>query len=575
VRLVHGAYSTVSSVLRSLKEGYEALNDILPGSVGNEQDARTEAVAHNRAIAEQMRLRAQQTQVTRDLIQQQDQWIHGLRDAAIAHKAVAQEMVKTIDLQAQMNMQLRAGEDTVDRSARVYTAIRQNLIQQASDRRDRQAMGRDLLRDRAYQRENHITTDDIRGATGLTSGGGGGGGDSIENLRRSVDEARKKMEELGGADERFMREREHGHLESLAHMLHREQHYFEEVARAREQDQRVYSAYAAHQEEIRQHEQAQLDELLGRYKTVRDSFDAMVRNIGESTREKAVTDLTFESLTRGLQTPERVLARINDLKGQALAAVAQGAEGAEDQVRTLTAQANALSGALDHFEQTRAAAQQANDFGKQMAESLTASFKLTETAAQGSATFITDAFQQIGAAFKQHLAAVIQGREGLSEALHGMAEDVLLNLAVQAAGEAAFNIAQAIGKAALSYGTDPTIEGHLAAAAAFAALAVGSGVIAGGMYQSDAAHGKGGSSPGSHMGSAGGGPTSSGRAASAGGGDSGGGGVTQMNFYVSGYTSKEQAQDALVGAIDQAGMRGVRTRDVRRMRGQLRATGTG
>lgn len=86
----------------------------------------------------------------------------------------------------------------------------------------------------------------------------------------------------------------------------------------------------------------------------------------------------------------------------------------------------------------------------------------------------TQAVNTLNGAFKQHLAAVIEGKETIGDALQGILHETLLSLATESAVKALFNYAEAFA----AFATYRPAEGasHLAAAGTYTAVAALAGV---------------------------------------------------------------------------------------------------
>jgi hypothetical protein len=167
-----------------------------------------------------------------------------------------------------------------------------------------------------------------------------------------------------------------------------------------------------------------------------------------------------------------------------------------------------------------------------------------EMMAQG----VSAAFQTMTGSVKTHLAAVIEGRESLGDALRGIAHDTLLSLATEATGQAIMETARGIAKVAASYGADPTAYGHFAAAASFAGVAAIAGIGAAVTTPPSASAGGGASAGGSQFASAGGGSAAN---------DNGGGGVTYVvNMNGAPFMTREDLHDAINRGGSLAGARG-------------------
>jgi hypothetical protein len=188
-----------------------------------------------------------------------------------------------------------------------------------------------------------------------------------------------------------------------------------------------------------------------------------------------------------------------------------------------------------------------HSFSVQASQAAAAAFGNETTMAENAKEGVQMAVGAMTGAFKAHFAAVIRGQETLGQALKGMLEDTLLTIATEAAVKALFAGAQALYFAAIgNYAGAASAAGS---AAMFAVVAGAAGAGAYGLSQMDkqpASAGALASGTSRDAGPARAGPASS---------DAGGGGNTYV-FNVNGSATREDAEDAIVRAVDSAAQRG-------------------
>lgn len=172
-----------------------------------------------------------------------------------------------------------------------------------------------------------------------------------------------------------------------------------------------------------------------------------------------------------------LLGRVQSLTEQA--ANSQDEHTAEQ----LQAQAQAISEVVGRYDELRRSQQAANDTGFQFAQAFSQHTELVSTSAQTMASVASEAFGTFKNALRQHIGAVLAGKESVGEALRAIAQATLSNLAERALYEGLFETAKGIGKLAASYGADPTAYGHFAAAAGYFGLAALGGLGAYGLSQ--------------------------------------------------------------------------------------------
>lgn len=126
-----------------------------------------------------------------------------------------------------------------------------------------------------------------------------------------------------------------------------------------------------------------------------------------------------------------------------------------------------------------------------LTDQLQRQFQIRATAAQSMAESVRGSYESMTKAFGTHLAAVIQGKESLGEALEAALSQTLTTLSTEATTKALMQVAEAIASAAMY---DYAAAGeHLAAAAAYGAVAVAAGLGAAATTPSAAGVGAGGS----------------------------------------------------------------------------------
>lgn len=165
----------------------------------------------------------------------------------------------------------------------------------------------------------------------------------------------------------------------------------------------------------------------------------------------------------------------------------------ESTAEQLQAQAAAIAEVVGRYDELRRSQQAANDTGLQFAQAFSQHTELVSTSAQTMASVASEAFGTFKNALRQHIGAVLAGKESVGEALRAIAQATLSNLAERSLYEGLFETAKGIGKLAASYGADPTAYGHFAAAAGYFGLAALGGLGAYGLSQMAPQSGGGGS----------------------------------------------------------------------------------
>lgn len=165
----------------------------------------------------------------------------------------------------------------------------------------------------------------------------------------------------------------------------------------------------------------------------------------------------------------------------------------ESTAEQLQAQVSAIAEVVGRYDELRRSQQAANDTGLQFAQAFSQHTELVSTSAQTMASVASEAFGTFKNALRQHIGAVLAGKENIGEALRAIAQATLSNLAERSLYEGLFETAKGIGKLAASYGADPTAYGHFAAAAGYFGLAALGGLGAYGLSQMAPQSGGGGS----------------------------------------------------------------------------------
>lgn len=198
-------------------------------------------------------------------------------------------------------------------------------------------------------------------------------------------------------------------------------------------------------------------------------------------------------------------------------------------------------------ERLRTQAREMNDIGEQMNRSFEGIFGANRTLAQNFASTMRGAFDTATNSFKSHLSALITGRESFAQALRGFAHEVSLDIAVQSAPKALFELAEGFASQAMTFGApNPKSVMHFTSAAMYAGLAAGGGIIAALTAPPSAAP------SGSSMGSDAGTRLSAPRAAND---NAGGGNHTYVINVNSALATREDVQDAVRMAQDRGSSR--------------------
>lgn len=185
-----------------------------------------------------------------------------------------------------------------------------------------------------------------------------------------------------------------------------------------------------------------------------------------------------------------------------------------------------------------------SDVGAQFSSQFVPAADATKTAAEQMAEGVKGAFDTMTGAIKSHVAAVIEGRESIGEALRAIAHETLLSLAQEAIGRSLMETAAGI--AALTNPiTAATAPGHFAAAGVYAAVAGLAGI---GAYATNAPAAAAATAPGGRVA-----PAAS--AGSLAGGSSSG--AQSITINVNGTVmDREGTANAILGAVNDAIERG-------------------
>jgi hypothetical protein len=208
------------------------------------------------------------------------------------------------------------------------------------------------------------------------------------------------------------------------------------------------------------------------------------------------------------------------------------------------------------------AARERNDLQTQLSQRFAQHQELNQTTAQNAAGLIEGAYNTMTGALKTHIAAVIQGKEDVGQAVKATLQEILLSLAAESATKAIMETAMgfaALARGASSYGADAgavvSAPMHFTSAAMFAAIAGAAGLgyagvsaIGGGEAKSAGGFGAG-ASPGAAASTRG-----------PGGAANDGGNVTIIN-NVNGFAmTHEGVQNAIAGGLEGYVGRGNRVR---------------
>jgi len=346
-----------------------------------------------------------------------------------------------------LNTEFLAGETSLAHQARRLEGIVQAVATARGVRTENIALGKVI--NAQYHGADRVTA---RGAAGISSSGGSG--PSLHTLERRLQLERDTAAiEMGSAVAYVALTRQRN--EALAHYVKRlgDAQHLANVARREEREaqrESVAQAMAHDHEEL----QDQIERTLA--------------------LEKEWIDVARTGRVESKAAIERSLGPV--------AMADKEAEHTQELRRNDGEQNQARKAGLE-------ADMNAHDVRMQMSSEWTTTLGTNTTAAQSFSKFSTAAFGQAMGSFKQHLAAVITGKETLAEALKGMAQEITLSLAVEAAGKAIMELAAGfsmLGRAAGSYGADggATVSAsqHFASAALYTGIAATSGLAAAALH---------------------------------------------------------------------------------------------
>jgi membrane protein involved in colicin uptake len=313
--------------------------------------------------------------------------------------------------------------------------------------------------------------------------------------------------------------------------------------------------------------------------SARDTFDQQVNARGAAMGDDKISHTAHPAGPQHLTAAQEIQRRLDDERKAEEASARQAEitraqslldqQKAEDEAaRTrLDAERAANDQRLDEEQRSNAAmlsekqraneaalmaAQRQNDeqnsLSTQLSQRFAAHAELHETRAQGMAGLVEGAYNTMTSAMETHIAALLQGKETVAEAMAETAKAVVLGLATQAITKAIFETAEGVANIARYAGSEGTDAGALAAAtthfASAGIYAVIGGASAAGYVGLNAAT-SGGTSKASS-------PSSPGAAAStrgSGGHDGGSGGNTYV-INVNGFAMHhEEVQDAVAGVL--------------------------
>lgn len=281
---------------------------------------------------------------------------------------------------------------------------------------------------------------------------------------------------------------------------------------------------------------------------------------GEVRRRPGESRAAFRRrLTAALRSDEQGETAALRSKEADMASYRRGVQVAEDEARGVKAQddltaarelqislAEGTTAKDEEGKYNRGLLATRESFGAQFRDAFIPAAEQTKTAAEMMAEGVKGAFDAMTGAVTNHVAAIIEGRESIGEALRGIAHDTLLSLAQTATKEALMETARGTAKLAASYGADPTAYGHFAAAGIYAAVAVGAGLgaYATGAPSASAASGGAGRTP----------PAAA--SAGVGSGQQGGGGNTFVINVNGTVMDREGMNNALLEGVNDAMSRG-------------------
>ncbi len=163
----------------------------------------------------------------------------------------------------------------------------------------------------------------------------------------------------------------------------------------------------------------------------------------------------------------------------------------QEELGRITELSNARVAGFDAAEAARA---RANDIGAEQTAVWNDMLNVGRTAAQGFGEASKQAFGDAMGALKQHMRAVIEGKETFGDAMRAATQEILINMAMQAGEQAIMETAAGfamVARGAAAEGADPGADtsaaAHFASAAMYAGIAVTSGAVGGAMARSSAA----------------------------------------------------------------------------------------
>jgi hypothetical protein len=377
--------------------------------------------------------------------------------------------------QRNLSLVMREGESAQDATTRVMQAALQSLPGRHQQAQMHNEVRRGLLA--AAQRSHGAFSARDIDALGFGAQGGGGGGGDTTHVRQQIDELRVSAEKFGIAMDAFGRGRREGlpqYLQRLQHDLvpaiEGAQHYADAVLQiAQAEEARAEAVRVA---EIEQRV-AEAERVKARYQTQADLVNGLNGRLrgGEDTRNATARgEEMYRTLDEATARTE-ALARVRHLAELAGQAEYQGNTQLVESYRT---QIEALGQVVQSHDELNAARAQSNDFGAQFSQAFASHAEVTQTAAESMSATFSGAFGTMTGALRSHVAAVIEGKESVGDALRGVLHETLLNLATESVVQSLFNTAKGI--AALAMEDYPGAGKFFASAAMFAAVGVASGI---------------------------------------------------------------------------------------------------
>jgi hypothetical protein len=491
--LMHQAFTIWDADWTSLDSVNRALNASYP-------QVRDNAVAAAAAAARGARDAAEGAEKVRTGTSQTLEQFKANTTAVQAYVHQLEELRKASEAAGRASTDLSAalqpGEDAAARDARQLSVITQNAGRSRANRQHMIDLRRRAIASGQRVEDFNLGAGDNGGTPGFTAA-------QRDEMNRTITELEHQMDAV------------HVHFERLQGKTHETvQHYLE---RERTTMQRA------------------LDERQRLVALVNTAFEGSLG--AERSRSQAANDQFDDGLTN-IQDGKTGAWRLRQQAVQELATTEK---------TELSSVSLARKTAVDQEMQH-------HNLRLQMSQQWRETLQLDVTAAQSFAQFSTAAFQAVTGAVKQHLAAVIEGKESWGEALSGMLRDTLLNIATESAMQALLEGAKAIASAA-TYDYKGAGE-HTLAAAAYAATAVATGVGASAMFsaQASGARSSGAPSPVSRAGMA--------------ANDNAGGGAGTVNYNFNGAIYDRDGMRAVVRTARQMDYdRGTQIASERRMAG--------